>query len=255
MLLGWQDRLAAATLTASAEASTLPVSNVVAPTLDLVWRLPASSGYIDFDLGSSLSFKVIALVGTTLTSAATLRVRASDTDFTTGDLLDTGVLSSLVDNDYRSIFKEFASVVTARYGRIDIVDSSLSEIDIGVAFLTPVSEPANNQRYGWEILPFDRGRRTEVVNGQVVTGGGPRGRGLTFDLDLTEAEAYTIPVALDRAAGQTGLVLAMADQDGSYVSQTSVIGFIQRATGARNYTTGRWRKRFTIREQPRLNND
>lgn len=252
MMIGWRDRISTATLTADTEESTMPVENLQVATFDLIWRSTAAPAYVDIDLGASLSFRVLALSATNLTSSATIRVRASDTDTTTGDLLDTTTVSAGVDDDdtERSVYLVFGAEVTARYLRIDLADAALSYIDVGHAMLTPVVEPATDALLGSAaILPFDLGRKVQTAAGQVQVDTGPRGRGVEFTLDLNQAQAMSFAVQLDREAGVTGNVMVLLEQSGSYVWQHAVVGTVSEAAPLRLTTFSRYRKRYVVRQR------
>lgn len=249
MLFAWDNLTDAegATLTADTTPALLGVSNLRVTTFDVVCRFAAASGWVAWDLGSSQEIGVIAIPGSNLTSLATKRIRLSDTDTTTGDLLDTGVVSAGINNDYRALYHVIASPVTARYGRIDLADSSLSFIDLARLFVGPYETPTYGPLNEDAILPIDLGRKTLTAGGQIFTDIGPKGHALDFTLDLSEAEAMSIARKLDRVVGATKDVLAMLETSGSYVSENSAFGLLDVISPIATRAFGLRRKRYVVR--------
>src|SRR5574340_1443988 len=118
MILGWENKADAAMIPAGSEIATLPASNVQQPHLSRKWNTAAGvkSSYLLLDLSASVSCALLGVLGTNLTAAATLRLRASDADATAvaGDKLDTGAVSAGVKTGYGAAYKWFAAVA-ARY--------------------------------------------------------------------------------------------------------------------------------------------
>lgn len=251
MLIAWQNLSdeAAATLTADTTAALLPVANLRVVTFDSVCRFEAASGWIAWDLGSSLTLRAIFLGGTNLTSAATKRIRLSDVSTTGTDILDTGTVTASVNDDYRSLYHVLAADTAARYGRIDLADSSLTFIDVARLFVGPAWIPTYGPQLEDAIVPVDLGRKQQTAGGQVFTDFGPQGRLLDFTLDVGEAEAMASARALDRAVGTTRDVLAMIETSGSYVSENAVFGQLDVVAPLTTRAFNLRRKRYVVRER------
>jgi hypothetical protein len=230
MLIAWDNKADAAAITAGSEVTTLPASNVQQRHLSRKWyTAPAvNSSFIVLDLGASLSCQLLAVLGTNLTSAATVRVRGSVTDPTaTGSLaVDTGVVSAGVKDGYGAIYKDLVAAVASRYWRIDIADASLTQLKVGGVFLGPRWAPSVNQEYGWSVRVADPSLVDESYGGQEYDDVRPQRRVLTFGLNyLDEAEMYGNAFALAVAKGVRGDVLAVHNSLGSaYLSEQSVFG-------------------------------
>lgn len=249
--IGYVNRYDGATIAAGHVASNMPVANLTTIDLTERWRSGSTnSSYLTADLGSALACRAFGLFGTNLTSAATIRVRASNTDFTTGDLLDTGTVSAGVDNGLGALINIFSADVTARYWRADLADSSLSYLEAGRAFLGPLWYPGRNFTYGKGITWEDGSEIDEHRTGAVFVNPGARRRVLAFDLrGLTRAEAYDQAFELDRTQGLTAELLAILDPaDSTYLTRRAVWGVLRRATPIRLEALNRYAKRYEVRE-------
>lgn len=80
MILAWDNLADAAAISTDSELTSLPSSNVQQPHLSRKWHTAAGvkSAYLLLDMGASVSCGVLAVLGSNLTSAATLRLRAHD---------------------------------------------------------------------------------------------------------------------------------------------------------------------------------
>jgi len=104
MLLAWDNKWDSATLAASSQIGTLPVTNTQQPHLSRKWNTAAAvkSAYVTADLGSSLSCSMLAVLGTNLTKNATARLRLSASDAAgVGDCLyDSGTVNAAPMNAF-----------------------------------------------------------------------------------------------------------------------------------------------------------
>lgn len=245
MILGITNRFKTATLTASAETTSMPIENLQSDQLDLIWRVTSLPAYIDWDFGSSATFQAVVLRGN-FTSAATIRIRASDTDTTTGDVLDTGTVSASVDDNYNDIWYYLSSEYTARYGRIDLADSGNSRFDIGGCYVGPILAPTYDVIPDWSVNPIDFSRKDNTAGGHVLSELRNRTHELDFVLNLTEAEGSSIAMALGRH-GTAQNVLAMIDTSGSYVSERAALGPMERIGALRSPFVGTLKRaRYTV---------
>lgn len=119
MLIGWDNKADAGTVTAGAQISTLPASNVQESRLSRQWRTPTGvkRSRLLVDLGSAISADLLGAFGTNLTDAARMRVRASyyDAAAHAGDAIDTGLISAGVEPPFTAIYK----AVKASYLTLD----------------------------------------------------------------------------------------------------------------------------------------
>lgn len=135
MILAWDNKVDAATVTAGSEIATLPGSNVKTPHLAEKWHTAAGvkSSHLLFDMGSQVACSMLAVLGTNLTPGATFRLRASNTDpnALTGLLLDTGKVSGAVKSGYGAIYRVFgAQYLTPSTAE---VPSFAADFTVGVA--------------------------------------------------------------------------------------------------------------------------
>ena len=254
MLLAWVNRADDADLSTDSEIATLPASNVQQVHVARKWHTAAGvkSAYLIFDLGSALACAIAAVLGTNLTSAATIQIRASDSDssVTSSLLYDSGSIAAGVDDDYAAIYKSFASQA-ARYWRIDLADAALPDnLQVGRVFIGPTWEPSIDIELGWSISSKDESRIEKSYAGQAYPDTRPACRVLEFSLAFMEAaEMFGSGFALSRAAGTTGDVLAVPDISSSYLSEQAVFGLLTASAPLVNYELGIYRQKFSIEER------
>lgn len=255
MILGWLNRADAAMVAAGSEIATLPASNVQQPHLSRKWHTAAGvkASYLLLDMLAAASCSLLAVLGSNLTAAATLRLRASTADPTAvaGDLLDTGTISAGVKTGYGAIYRSFTAVA-ARYWRLDLADASLPDnLQIGRVFLGPKWVPSSNQEFGWSVTPLDDSAVVESYGFQTYGDERPQRRLLQFSLSwMTEAEMYGNAFALARASGRVRDVLAVNDTLGStYLSEQSVYGLLQAAEPLVHESAQIFRQKFIVKER------
>lgn len=254
MLLAWDNKLDGATLSAGSEIVSLPAANVQQPHLSRKWHTAAGvkSSYLLADMRASVTCALLAILGTNLTPAATVRLRASDVDPTaTGSLLlDTGVLAGGVKAGYGAIYKAFAAT-TARYWRLDPEDLALPDnLQVGRVFLGPSWEPSVPQLYDWSVTPLDPSAVVESYGGQEYADERPQRRVLRFVLDwMDEAEMYGNAFALARANGVVRDVLAIHDINGAYLPEQAVWGRLTESQPLVRRSLRIFQQKFTVKER------
>ncbi len=254
MLLAWENKADDAGLTASSETSSLPGSNVQQVHLARKWHTAAGvkSAALTFDMLSSVQCELLAVLGTNLTAAATLRLRASDLDpaALANLLLDTGAIAAGVKAGYGAAYKAFAQTV-ARYWRLDITDNSLPDnLQVGRVFLGPRWQPSVGQLYDWSVTALDPSDTDESYGGQEYDDERPQRRVLRFELSwMNEAEMYGNAFALARRNGRVRDVLAIPDIDGAYLSEQAVWGRCQASEPLVRQSLRIFRQKFTIKER------
>lgn len=253
MRIAWQNNADAALLVASSELSTLPGANVQQPHLSQKWYTAAgvNAAAITLDMLTALACDLLALLGTNLTAAATVRLRLSNVDpaALATLLLDTGVLAAGVKAGYGAIYKAFAST-PARYWRIDLSDASLMQLQIGRLFLGPSWAPSSPQEFGWSVTAMDPSKITTSYGGQDYADVVPQKRVLDFQLNWhSEAELYGNAFALARSQGIAKDVLAIHDINGAFLSEQSVWGRCTAAQPLIHRTTRTFQQKFNIQER------
>lgn len=254
MIIAWDNKIDAGIVTAGSQVSSLPATNVQLALLALKWGTAAAvkSSFLLFDLGSSLSCAILAVLGSNLTPTATMRLRASVTDPTaTGSLvLDTGTIAAGVAAGYGAIYYPF-NAVAARYWRLDLADASLVDnMLVGRVVLAPVWKPSNGQLYEWTILPNDPSQISKSYGGQAYADIRPQLRELDFTLDfLSESEMFGNAFALARANGVVKDVLAIPFETGARISEQSVWGLCKASRPISHRLSQIFRQDFTIEER------
>jgi len=226
----WRNLADDGALSTNSEISTLPVANVQTP--QLAERFYAAAGvtgvYIQVDLGSSLAVDLVAVLATTLTSASTWRIRASDIDYTTGDLYDSGTVATGISaSSYPTAQAVLPSTVTARYWRVFVSDTSVDQIQIGRLVMGPAYQPSRGPRLGYSIGWVDAAGRGVSRGGQIYVDPRYLRRRVTVQVrGVTEIEAIDSLLELGRVAGTRSDVYAVLQESGSHVLEYSLWGLL-----------------------------
>lgn len=259
MRLSWVNRLDTADLATDSEVATLPVTNIRHPYLSRQWRTAAgvTAAYFVADLNVPMACDVLALTGTNLTGAATLRIRASDSDpsAAAGDLFDSGVFNPNVKAAYRAAYVAFESA-TARYWRVEIADATVAaaELRVGRAWLGPAWTPSANREYGWGKQFNDTSRRTSSRTGAQFVDVGARVRTVQFSLAFMDAtEMHTNAWEMARVSGVSQDVLVIVEPGDTYVAENSILGLVDRVDSLVQESMRVFRMRYSITE--RVNNE
>jgi hypothetical protein len=253
MLLAWTNYIDSATLAATSEISSLPVSNVQHPHISRRWHTfnGVSSAAITADLISAFDCSLFGLFGTNLTDDATLRLRASNVDPTalTTTVLDTGTINAGVKTGFGTAILSY-STINARYYRADITDTSLANLQIGRAFIGPHWAPSVNMQLDWKLIVEDPSRVAYSYGGQAYSDTRPKRRVIDFVLDfMNEAEMFANAFALARANGIVKDILAVPDITSAYRSEQTIWGLVAVSEPISEPRIGLYRQRFTITER------
>lgn len=254
MRLAWLNRVDDASLTADQQIATLPATNVRHPFFSKRWHTPAgvAAAYLVLDLGAALACDVWAVVGTNLTAAATVRLRASDADpNVAGSLLyDSTVLASKFTDAYPAAYGVVSPSTAARYWRFDLADASLDHLEVGRVWLGPAWTPSQNHLYGWSKTWLDESVITPTRSGQDYADLGGRRRRIDFAIDLSSAAEMSVNAfECSRYAGLTRDVLAILDPDAATIHEDSILGTLERAEPLVQERLRVNRMRFTIKER------
>lgn len=224
----FDDRVPSATLSGTSPASGLPLANMQDPQPRKVARWLATTGYVVADFGSSMPVGAVIVHGTNLSAAATRRVRLSSADATgaAGDVHDSGTATAGASPNFMGSFAyTMASDLSARYLRVDLTDTSLQWIDIGLLMAGPTYRPTRNFSFGWQLGYREFGLTDQSPIG--VTFASQRGRGRAINMRFafaTAAEAHTQIFELQRIAGATANVAVIPDPSGTYKAQQLIVG-------------------------------
>lgn len=254
MRLLWQNLVDGATLTTSSQLATLPGTNVQQPHLSRKWNTAAGvkSAYQVYDLGASRSCAQLAVLGTNLSGAATVQLRASDLDpnALANLLYDSGVVAAGVKAGYGALYKAF-NALAARYWRLNLTDNSLPDnLQVGRVVLGPSWTVTDKMLWGWGVTPLDPSTVARSRGGQSYPDPLPQVRVLEFTLDyMSEAQAYDNVFAAARANGVVKDVLAMPFENGAYLSEQTVWGQVRASEPLIHRATRTFRQKFRIEER------
>lgn len=161
----YDNRIPAASLTAAlATVGTMPLSNLLDPQPRMRVRFPGTTATIIADLLAATAIDAVALLSTTATASATIRVRLSTSDpaVATGDAWDTGTVSAATSGQLQGqVVVISPSQVTGRYLRVDLVDGTLPQVDVGLLAAGPLWRLSRAMRYGFRegrLMLDQRGR-------------------------------------------------------------------------------------------------
>lgn len=254
MKLAWINRFDDAIIEAGSAISSLPVANLKNPQLAVKWQSAGgiTTTYILADLGAQYPIECVAVLGTNLTTAGTIRIRGSNSDNTavTGEIVDTGTLSNTLKTGYRHIYRVLAAEYTARYWRIDLTDATLDKISAGRVFLGPAWTPSKAMLFGWGVTYHDASRTTRSKGGQVYADQSFRFRSIDFTLAfMNQAEMFNNSFEIDRANGLTKDVLFIPDENGTFNSEMSIYGLVIGSLPLNHQTYQIYRQRYRIEER------
>lgn len=251
IFLAWQNRTDEGALSGGSWLSALPLTNLQNRQVQKVARsngVTAAATKFDIDLGQARSIGVIGLVVHNISVSGTVRITASDSAaFTTlyydsgavaawpsgvipTDLLEweddnfwLGTLSQQARAGYQSPFiLRLPSIQNMRYWRVEIVDTGNSDgyIQIGRLFMARGWTPNVNYSYGSGLGFQDPTPVDTSLSGAEYFDIRSKYRVMTFTLPyITDTEAYSYALELQRLAGVSGEILVMPDGGTSLTTQ------------------------------------
>lgn len=165
MILGHNNYVDSATITANSEASGYPVGNIQDVQLTKVYRSTGvTTEWIKFDLGSAKSIKGVFILAHNITSGATIKIQANTSDSWTSPAVD-----QTLTYDNETIYYLFSSAQSYQYWRFYVEDSGNSDgyIEIGRIELDELLELGDviSSEYPETIYRTDRTQFT--LTGQV----------------------------------------------------------------------------------------
>lgn len=238
MLMAYRNLADSGAVGADHEVSTLPAAFLQQPHLAQVWRTPAgtTTSAVVVDLGSSATVRVVALFGLNLSAAGTARVKLSSINGT-GDagVYDSTLLDPAgVDPAYRALIRVLPQDYSARYVRIDLVDSSLPYLEAGRLFVGPAWLPDYNYARDAERIGDDHSIVETALGGQEWVDTMPFRRGIRLRLPaVSEAERQLHYDAIGRYAGRRNQVLVTIDPDADNLGRESYFGRLQQVPSLR----------------------
>lgn len=282
IFLAWQNRTDEGTLSGGAWLPALPLANLQNRQVQKVSRssgVTAAATKFDIDLGQARSIGVVALVVHNISVSGTVRITASDTAaFTTlyydsgavaawpagvipTDLLEweddnfwLGTLSQQARAGYQSPFiLRLPSVQNMRYWRVEIVDTGNSDgyIQIGRLFMARGWTPNVNYSYGAGLGFQDPTPVDTSLSGAEFFDVRSKYRVMTFSLPyITDTEAYSYALELQRLAGVSGEILVMPDGGTSLTTQPqrSFVGRLRQIGAIKQPNLSAYTVDFEVKE-------
>lgn len=245
-LFAYPDRTLAATLTGGSWSATLTLANLKDRLTTKVARSTnalAASTTVSADLGSLRNLRLLALLGSNLSAAATARWQLYTDSGYTQLVHDTGALpvpwaaldAEVLTNWRPDFYHVLPSTQSGRYLRVEIIDTAnpAGYVEIGRALAMPAWQPTINLAYG---NPLHYDHSATVVERAL---GGPRYAGRrrplrsqTVQLDaLSSAEAHQAILEMQRTLGRDGELFFVHDPDASdfYLRQRSFLATMDEA--------------------------
>jgi hypothetical protein len=216
-------------ITGSSEAALAPFLNLKNKHVRRRWvGTITGTEHIIVDLGASIAWDTLALLGTNLDATATTRVRGSNSDPTgaAGEIYDSGSSAGRIDASYGALIILRPSSTASRYVRIDLSQTA-TVIKAGRLFIGMRTLVAVNFSAGWSRSWIDSSRRTEGVSGLVFDDVLDTYKVIDVSFDaLSEAERNGFVETIDRSIGTHGDFLFIENPDSSNLGRDSVWGFL-----------------------------
>jgi hypothetical protein len=249
----YDDKIPGAILSGAATAGGLPLANLQDPQPRKVARWIGTSGHVVADFGAAVPVGLVAISGTNLTAAATIRVRLSTADATgaAGDAHDSGVVAAAADPAFNgAAFRYLSADVVARYLRVDLADATRSWIDAGLLLAGPAFRPWRNYSFGYTLGYQDFGLNEKSPVGITFTSERARVRAAALRFEFaTSAEAMGPHTELSRLCGVTRNVAVIPDPDGAYRSAQAIVGTLDDVLPVSHAAFNVWSRTLSIVER------
>ncbi|MFN7594765.1 MAG: hypothetical protein ACK5PU_04055 [bacterium] len=200
---------------AQANVASMPVANLQDAQPRRRVRFNATSATLDVDLLAPAAVDCVALISTTLSASATIRVRLANVADFSAVLTDTGTNSAEAqDQAQGNVIVVLPAPITARYLRIDLADGAASFMDAGVLAVGALWRVLRGTAYGIREgrVMLDKRDRNPFTGAEFPVPAIANPRFAAFTLpSLSVAEARTQHRALLAALGAAGDALWIAE--------------------------------------------
>ena len=245
IILGYNNRVDAATLSDGTWSATLPRVNLQNRLVSKVARTTTDSiaaATINVDLGAAYAIGAVALIVHNISAAGLVRVRGNSATDMTSPLYDsgwvdvwpanaisvdlrewendnfwTGTLTAAARAGFTVPFINLNPARTvARYWRIEVDDTANADgyIQIGRLFIADTWTPAINYSYGAGVFYEDPTQIATSVGGEEFFDQRTKFRIMRLRLAyMTEDEAYQQALEIQRLGGSSGELIVMPDPD------------------------------------------
>ena len=216
-------------ISASSQVREMPPTRLQNPHIAERWRSESSLDFLFYDALQAVTFDTVMLRGLAATS---IRVRASLTDSSalSGDVYDTGVIAdgtSYFETNYDGFLHSVSSPRSARYFRIDLVNSVGTFIEVGRLGIFARTVFQYNYMPGEQIAYVDRSITGKSRGGQTLIWNDNKYRveNISFDF-VTSVQRFGIVETIDRICGKHQDVLLMKDVNSSCLVRDSIWGLM-----------------------------
>jgi hypothetical protein len=249
-VIGGGDVVDVSTVTASSELSTLPAGSLTSAPVSHKWRSNnQTTTWVRANFASQQSIAWIALGGTNLTAAATVRVRVSTADATgvAGDAYDTSVIAAGVDPNYGLLLHIPPTPRTGICVRLDLVDTSVPYHQAGRLWAGAILlRPFVNYGYGASDIYEDLGDVGRARSGAEWVEEIKRLRGFQMTFPGLSPADKIVMESLMRVGGLTRDWLLCKDTASDNLGRDSVVGLARELTPVTNSTLNRHTVRLTV---------
>lgn len=257
MFFGWQDKVAAATLSVAGALPALPGQNLQVNPVTRHTRVTGTTLTADIDAGATTAWRAFVLgfarQGFDPTAAATLRLMLSDVAAGGTDVDDTGTIALNFAAGYHQAVHVLSATRNARYVRMVLSDATLSSIDLGrlaayggAGFWEPSRKHQIDRQW---IVQDTTVRRRAALSGALYRRVGTRFRALELGLvHVDRADMLANALAADLAVGLVGDVLVMLDPTGE-PTRESIWGPLTLLTPMIGMVGRRESKRFLVEQE------
>lgn len=212
----------AATVSASTELAAATAANLLLMQPTDLWQSTNLAPYLEIDLGSPVSFNLIAVLFTNMTDTSSWRIRVanSQANLTASPLHDTTMVSfapwtSATVQTRRHGYKYIDGGWTAQWIRIDLLDASNPDgyIQAGRLYVADGWQPSFDYTE-FSVGFIDTSTRERTVAGNTI----PNQQGIIPTLDFTldtddEVEFYENTLAIQRLRGASQDLLVLVSPE------------------------------------------
>jgi hypothetical protein len=251
----------AAAVTASSWLTTALPSRLQNPHTLRRWQgTSGSSEWISATFSTNQSIDSIALlkcakvvsgVESTMTEAATVRIRVSSVDPTgvAGDLYDSGAITNVIDSQYECLVKLLSAPVSAKAVRIDLTETA-DALEAGRLVIGLREQLSWNFAYGAAYGFGDNSRLRKSAGGQTFVDRDDKYRVLsvTFEM-LQESERYDLIQEIDRLNGISDDILFITNPDSTELPRDTLWGLIKDMNPPTQPYFDIWQKSYQIEER------
>jgi hypothetical protein len=206
---------AAVLTSAQATVASMPVANLQDPQPRRRVRFASGTATLNVDLLSAREVDCVALISTTLSASATIRVRLANVADFSVVLSDTGTINAEAQDEAQgNVVVVLPAPITARYLRIELADGAASLMDAGVLAVGALWRVLRGTAYGIREgrVMLDRRDRNPFTGAEFPVPAVANPRFAAFTLpSLSLTEARTQHRALLRALGAAGDALWIAE--------------------------------------------